>query len=81
MALWNEPAVFLQTFEVYAEREVFNLDFPYRKGMGELTVYYNGIFAVPGETGDYQEVNSRTIKFNFMCQEGDVVICRIQRQG
>jgi hypothetical protein len=74
---WKEPYTEEQIFEITSGRDTLMLDKRYHPGQGDLTVYYNGFLAVKGK--DYEETSPWSIKFLFMLNPGDKVVCKIQK--
>ena len=49
----------------------------YQPKSGDLTVYYNGLYAVLDK--DYIEVSPYSIKFLYELDKGDVVVFHVQK--
>lgn len=49
----------------------------YSPGQGDLTVFYNGLYAI--KDMDYIEVSPYSIEFKYPLEQGDVVLFHVQK--
>lgn len=77
---------FYQISRATAGNQDIELDKPYEMGVGQLMVFLNGLKMQPTSTnlttdGDYQEINSSTIRFVNPLQQDDVIEVRMEGKG
>ena len=72
---WNEPYASSRTVRILAtgQRNV-SVPFRYTPKLGDLTVFYNGLYAQLGE--DYIEVSPYLIQFKYDLEAGDTISFR-----
>ncbi len=76
---WNEPYNDEEIHTVIEPTQIFNLKQGYHPGLGDLTVFFNGVVAVRNQ--DYLELNALTVQFTFDVIPEDVIIFRFQNLG
>lgn len=74
---WNEPYVHREVVEITTARDTINLPKRYHPGQGDITVFYNGLYAVIDK--EYLESSPWSIKFTFTLEPGDVVVVHYQK--
>lgn len=75
---WNESYANGQAVTISADgMKTVTSPLRYTPGAGDLSVYYNGLYAVLG--GDYKEISPFTIEFNYPLKKDDVVVFHIQK--
>ncbi len=77
MPQWMEKFVEVKPIVVTATKRLFNLDKEYHPGQGDLIVFYNGGYAVPGI--DYIEVSPWSIEFTFDLEPTETLVLHYQR--
>lgn len=74
---WNEPYVHTEAIHVSSVQRVVTTPRRFHPGMGDLIVYYNGIYAIKGD--DYEEISPYSIEFNYNLEVGDIVLFHYQK--
>ncbi len=74
---WNEPYVDIKVAEVNEPQRIVTTPRRYHVGSGDLTVYYNGSYAVKGK--DYEEISPYSIGFLYDLEPGDKIIFHYQK--
>lgn len=75
---WNEPyAKGLPVTIVADGMNTVTSPTRYSPNSGDLTVFYNGVYAIKGQ--DYIEVSPYSIQFKFDVEKGDVVVFHVQK--
>lgn len=77
MPEWKEPYVSVETVTMTATGKTVTLPRRYFPGMGDLVIYVNGMYAVPGK--DYVETTPFSVEFTENLEPGDVVTGHYQK--
>lgn len=77
MAEWKEPYVAVHHVTVTTTTKSVMLPRQYHPGQGDLVVYVNGLYAVPGP--DYRETTPFSIEFTEDLSPGDVIVAHYQK--
>lgn len=74
---WKEPYVKVEPVEITSPTRVVTAPRRYHPGQGDLVVYYNGMYAVPGK--DYKEITPFSIEFLYELEVDDKVVFHYQK--
>lgn len=74
---WNEPYVKVETVTITSPTTIVTTPRRYYPGMGDLVVYVNGAYAVPGK--DYKELTPYSIQFLEDLEVEDTVVFHYQK--
>lgn len=75
---WKEPYIHVEPMTIAtAGQKVVTTPHRYYPGQGDLTVYYNGMYAVKGI--DYKEITPYSIEFLFALEKDDTVVFHYQK--
>lgn len=74
---WNEPYKISNSVDIMGVQRVVTTPSRYMPGQGDLTVYYNGLYAIQGK--DYVELTPYSIEFLYDVEEGDTVVFHHQK--
>jgi hypothetical protein len=77
VAEWKEPYVAVEPITITSKTRVVNLPRRYHPGQGDLVIYYNGMYAVPGY--DYNELTPFSIEFTYDLEPLDTVVAHYQK--
>lgn len=74
---WNEPYVKVEPILVTSPTKIITSPRRYYPGMGDLVVFLNGFYAVPGK--DYKELTPYSIEFLYNLEVDDTVVFHYQK--
>lgn len=77
MAEWKEPYVAVETVTITAATKSVTLPRRYHPGQGDLVIYLNGFYVIPG--AEYKETTPFSIEFTEELTKDDVVIAHYQK--
>ena len=74
---WNEAYVKVETVEIAATTRIVTAPRRYHPGSGDLIIYLNGMYAVPGK--DYKEITPFSVEFLYELVADDNVVFHYQK--
>lgn len=74
---WNEPYAHSEPMMISSRQRVVTSPHRFYPGSGDLTVYYNGLYAVLGV--DYKEITPYSIEFLYDLEIDDTVVFHYQK--
>lgn len=74
---WNEPYTHVETITIPSPKRIITAPRRYNVGLGDLTVYVNGFYAIRDK--EYKEITAYSIEFVDELEAGDVIALHYQK--